>query len=407
MTVDKALPAPATHPELLLEYLRVLEPRAAERRAVRVAAGRLRPLGHLPEHRRSASQSLMALVEAGMGELFLLCNDELLFFYRPDHGEIVNSELNRLANLFTDRAYPDSGRGIDQCLTHFDCANDFPEIIRLAKMHLRLGCHENDRTTQPQRREPEASPGREAPLTLETLTRLEAALSGADFSSLINRHSVCRLEGRTLKPTFTELSVSIAGLAATVAPGLNLTSNVWLFDVFTEILDRRMLSMLAHPEEISAMSSLSLNLNIGTLLSEEFLAFDAAMTGARRADLVIELKDKDVFHDLPAFLLVRELLQRRGYRFCLDGVSWRTLDLLDSVKLGFDFVKVNADQAVDESGEHLRERLVWMVKQAGMQRFILSRVESPEILAMGRDAGVRLFQGRQVDRLLAEQRGRP
>lgn len=402
---DAPPPPPVSSPELLLEYLRVLEPRAAERRAVRLAAGRLKPLGHLPEHRRSASQSLMALANAGVGELFVLCNDELLFFYGSEHAATVNGELNRLSNFFTDNTAGKSGGAIDHCITRLDCRTDFPELVRLAKIQVRLG-NEAAATAARDRREMTAGRRQETPLTLDTLTKLESALAGADLSSLVNRHSVCRLDGEVLKPSFTELTVSIAGLATTVVPGLNLTSNIWLFDVFTETLDRRMLSMLVRPDEMSAFSSLSLNLNVATLLSEEFMAFDQAMNTARRGNLVIELKDKDVFHDLPTYLLVRDLLHQKGYRFCLDGVGWRTLDLIDGIKLGFDFVKVNVDQAIDESGEHLGARLAWMVKRVGAQRFILSRVEAPQMLTMGRDAGVALFQGRLIEKMLTLQRRR-
>ncbi|MCU0838085.1 MAG: EAL domain-containing protein [Rhodospirillales bacterium] len=398
-------PPPVANPELLLEYLRVLEPRAGERRAVRIAAGRLKPLGHLPEHRRSASQGLAALAHAGTGELFLLSNDELLFFYPADQVAAVNGELSRLASFFSDRFSAKGGGSIDHCITRLDCRSDFAELVRLAKMQLPDG---GESPAQPRRDRGEtATAGRhDAPLTLDTLVRLETALAGADLSALINRHSVCRFDSAVLKPSFTELTVSISGLATAVVPGLNLTSNIWLFDVLTETLDRRMLSMLVRPEEMSAFSSISLNLNVATLLSDEFLAFDAAMSTARRGNLVIELKDKDVFHDLPAYLIVRDLLQHKGYRFCLDGVGWRTLDLIDGVKLGFDFVKVNVDQAVDESGEHLGARLAWMVKRVGAQRFILSRVEAPQMLTMGRDAGVALFQGQLIEKMLTVQRCR-
>lgn len=405
MTANDPPPPPVSNPELLVEYLRVLEPRAGERRAVRIAAGRLRPLGHVPDHRRTASHGLMALAHAGVGELFLLRNDELLFFYPPEQAAAVNSELHRLASLFADGSAAAGAGGIEAFVTRLDCRTDFPELVRLAKVQQRLSeetapLAARDKAERPGLRRPDV------PLTLDTLARLEAALAGADLSSLINRHSVCRLDGETLKPSFTELTVSISGLASTVVPGFDLTANIWLFDVFTETLDRRMLAMLLRPEEMAGWSSLSLNLNVATLLSEEFLAFDLAMSAARRGNLVIELKDKDVFHDLPTFLIVRDLLQQRGYRFCLDGVGWRTLDLIDGVKLGFDFVKVNIDQAVDESGEHLGARLDWIVNRVGAQRFILSRIEAPQMLAMGRNAGVALFQGRLIERMLTVQRHR-
>ena len=394
--------------DLLLEYLRALEPKRSGRHAVRITAGRLKPLGRRPEHRRSVDQGFAALAETGKGELFALGNGDLLFFYPDEHAPLVDSELDRLRSLFADSLSGEAVAEDGPWFTVFDCGREYQDVVRLATLQAKISSIVAARS-QARRPliEPDVAnaPKPDVPLTLETLARLEAALAGADFSSLLRRHTVCRFaQDDLVRPTFTELTVSIGDLARTVVPGLDLTANGWLFDILTETLDRRMLSSLTRSGDLPLMSSISLNLNVETLLGEDFRAFDQAMSAAKRANLVIELKDKDVFHDLESFICIRDLLRRKGYRFCLDGVGWRTLDLIDTERLGFDFVKVNVDQAIDESGEHLEVRLKWLVERVGSHRFILARVEVQQALNFGRDAGVTLFQGHLIERILSSQR---
>ena len=54
----------------------------------------------------------------------------------------------------------------------------------------------------------------------------------------------------------------------------------WLFRRLTRTLDRRMLSLLASPGRIDvAYGPFALDLNVASLLSPEFLRFDASSAG--------------------------------------------------------------------------------------------------------------------------------
>ena len=168
------------------------------------------------------------------------------------------------------------------------------------------------------------------PLTPEVLARVETALARADLSNLVRRQFICGITDKGApEPLFSELFMSIKDLRETLVPGVNLTSNPWLFQHLTQTLDRRMLAMLGKTDSITMSGDISFNLNVSTLLSPEFLTFDDNLTAARRGAMVVELQKLDIFADLGAYLFAREFVQERGYRICIDGLTYETMPLID------------------------------------------------------------------------------
>jgi EAL domain-containing protein (putative c-di-GMP-specific phosphodiesterase class I) len=254
---------------------------------------------------------------------------------------------------------------------------------------------------------PAGAVGRYQALTPDLLHRLEIALFRTDLSSLLRRHAVCRIGDEAPPETrFVEWTVSIADLAEMTVPDFDLTSDPWLFQHLTETLDRRMLAMMARPDQTGGKDGISINLNVSTLLSEQFFAFDEMLAAARRGGIVVELKLPDIVHDVATFVFARDLVHKRGYRLCLDGLTLATVDLVDRSALGVDCLKMQFDACLLAEAEAGRARLRGLVDRAGADGFVLCRIETAEALALGRSAGVELFQGRYVERLLAEERRR-
>ena len=143
----------------------------------------------------------------------------------------------------------------------------------------------------------------------------------------MRRQFVCRVDSKLVpEQEFSELFISISDLRETLMPGVNLTSNRWLFHHLTETLDKRMLSMLSKTDAITITGEISINANVKTLLSDDFQVFDDNVSASRRGAMVIELQKEDIFSDLPAFLIAREFVQERGYRVLLDGLTMQQLD---------------------------------------------------------------------------------
>jgi hypothetical protein len=135
-----------------------------------------------------------------------------------------------------------------------------------------------------------AKQDRGEPLTPEVLGRVEEALQRADLSNLVRRQFACSMTNNGApEQLFSELFISIKDLRETLLPGVDSVSNRWLFQHLTQTLDRRMLSMLSKTDHVSVSGDISFNLNVSTLLSQDFLTFDDNIPASRRGAIVVEL----------------------------------------------------------------------------------------------------------------------
>jgi EAL domain-containing protein (putative c-di-GMP-specific phosphodiesterase class I) len=160
------------------------------------------------------------------------------------------------------------------------------------------------------------------------------------------------------------------------------------------------LSLLRHNDDSALAHSYSLNLNVSTLLSPEFLAFDANLRTGARGSIIIEIEKIDIFADLGAYIFARDFVRERGYRLCLDGVTALTLPFIDRERLGVDLIKLfwSPDMIDNPDGERSRELLA-ALERTGKTRVILARCDGPAAIDFGQSVGIRLFQGRHLDRI--------
>jgi len=194
---------------------------------------------------------------------------------------------------------------------------------------------------------------------------------------------------------------SIDELRSAIMPGYDIASDRWLFQHLTQTLDLRMLQLLMKNDDRVIASGFSVNLNVATLLSDRFLAFDANLRSATRGTVIFELQTIDIFSDLGAYLFARDFVKERGYRVCLDGVTDLTLPFIDRERLGLDLIKVVWNPDMLGSGrEAKRDEFRKLIASFGRARTILCRCDSEEAVATGQSLGISLFQGRYIDRLL-------
>ncbi len=164
---------------------------------------------------------------------------------------------------------------------------------------------------------------------------------------------------------FSELFISIQDLRETILPGVNLVANRWLFQHLTETLDRRVLSMLMKTDAVSISGDISFNVNVKTLLSNQFQVFDDNLSAARRGAIVIELQKEDIFSDLSSFLFAREFVQAKGYRLCLDGLTMETLSVIDRERLGTDMTKIVWHPNLVDGGDDVQRMIRNFVDRDG------------------------------------------
>ena len=344
------------------------------------------------------------------GRTFLLSNRDIVFIAKDARARDVEHSVLRIRHLFPDDPIAQiQGAGENAFATYFDLEDDVPlfvdhcEQVRSAAQK-ELGRSESGRTSLGQSdeaRRPYRS--RKQPLTPELLSQLEMQIRRSDLSTALRRQPIsASTHDGSLKVVYHELFFTVDDLAGVMMPKHDITACRWLHRRLVENLDARILNVVLLHDDSTVRHHVALNLNVATLLSQEFLRFDESFPGAGRGSILIELDFGDVMADLRAFAFARDMLIGRGYRVCLDGVDQLSLPYVDRGRLGVDFVKFLADIAairqvrssgLSAFGDHL--------KRNDPTRFIFYNCDSSASVALGQEYGVHLFQGRHIDGQLA------
>ncbi len=399
--LDRAAADDTAIERLLLDYTRRVARYPGGRRAVVIHLSQLRPDNRRGHHIRIAVNTFESLVKQFDGQIFLLDNADIVFVCKNASIAAIDEAITRLRYLFGEDplAAELDETAPDRFATWYDLERDNDDFVAFVEtMH--------DQAVK--RRKRLAVIAGVAPLAesqamdAAALAELAATIERADLSSMTRRQAIAAIMGEEApKPIFREIYFSIAALRDAVMPERDITSDRWLFQHLTQFLDRRMLVFLRQSGAQEIAGSFSLNLNVATLLSKEFLDFDQWLRARSRASLVVELQKLDIFADLGAFVFARDFLRERGYRLCLDGISALALPFVDREQLGLDFLKLSwtPDMADPWPTERLT-RFRDAVQRTGVSRIILAQCDNEEAVAFGRTLGLRLFQGRHIDRLL-------
>lgn len=386
-----------------LSYLRQLDRHRADRIGVQVRLSLLRPYHRREHHIRAAESCFDSLARRFDGETFALGTGDIVFLGKEASAEDIEPVLARLRYLFGDDPL--------LCLEHeggaelsvwYDLAVDYDALLAVAQeavQHAQAAAGKSSAN----RRVPAAEP-----LDAGRLGRIEESLSSADLQSIIRRQLVCRLPlSGPPEPLFQEIFVSIKDLRETVAPSVDLLADRWLFQHLTEVLDRRVLVAVPKLGGNVARGHFSLNLNVATILSPEFRAFEQALPLEARGTIVLELQPIDILADMELFFFARDVARERGYRLCLDGLSRSTLGLLDREQLGFDLVKLQwSPKLEDDPTDRLRLQIEAAVDRTGRANVILCHCDSDQAIELGREVGIAVFQGYRVDSMIQAHRAR-
>ena len=391
--------------QLLFDYVERLKRNPAGRRAVVMHLSRLRAENRSAHHVRIAANTFEALVKQFDGQIFLLPQSDIVFVCKDENVGAVDAAVTKVRYLFGDDPLAVQGEeNKDGFATWFNVADVASSFFTFVDEVRKEEERRRKRTTMSATG---AQNSDRQPMDPVALHELIGAIVRADLSNLLRRQSICTIAaGEPPKPLFREIYVSIADLREAVMPKRDIASDRWLFQYLTQTLDKRVLALLRKADDSGLSHAFSLNLNITTLLSPEFQAFDAGLKAGARGSIVIEIEKVDVFADIGAFLFARDFVRERGYRLCLDGMTRLTLPFIDRAGLGLDLVKLfwSPDMADVSESDRQKEFLAG-VERVGKGRIILARCDTEHAVAFGQKVGIKLFQGRFIEKMLSAANG--
>jgi len=356
------------------------------RQALLLRTDRLPTTLSRPHHLRLAEAALSPLLGVSRAQLFHLPGPRFAVTWRGDAESVLMDVVESLDHLLEDAPLG------TPTLRELVFLYDLPT-------HGDLLMDALDDTVAPQAAPPPA-PG--APLDPAGLATLEAALVQADVARFVRRRPVWRLGRREAATAWEKRTLSVGELAAGLLPGHDLHASPWLFRRLTRMLDRRVLSLLTSPGELTNAGPFALDLNVASVLSPEFLRFDTALPGVLRGRVTIELMPADVMADPAAFIFARGFARARGYRLLLRDVTpplVRVLSLpaleMDHLQLSWSPDLMGLDPAADAQ----------FLAACAPERAVLARTDDQAALTWGLQAGIRLFQGAAADALALGERG--
>ncbi|MGD9639253.1 MAG: hypothetical protein AB7U85_09390 [Alphaproteobacteria bacterium] len=402
--------APTAH--LVIDHLKRLENRAFGQYALYIQMSKLQPDNRKPHHFRTINETFKELTDSKRGKLYSLINDDFIFFYDEHIKDEVEAFKVKFNFMFADDPLLANYDDDNQFIIDGNLSKDIPNMIEMVKEASQFQPSENPAMKNeiiPEPPKTEKKPQitfiteqkpKGSPLTPAMLAKVEKSLLNTDFANMIRRQSVCAIVGKAMPQSlFDEVFVSITDLRETILPNVNFILTPWLFQHMTETLDKKVLSNINKHDDGTLNGNFSINLNVSTVLSNDFLTFDDNINASMRSTIVIEMQPVDIFSDLSSYILARDFAKERGYRICIDGISVETMPYIDRLKLGADMVKIIWNQELASAVINGPSALD-NIKRIGGGRIIFCRIDDNDAIEAGQKLGVTMFQGRHVQRLL-------
>lgn len=393
---------------LIFEYLQQISEKMASYEALALGIHRLYN-SNLKATGRKSILEVFAVLGANI-KIFGLLNGDLLFIYPKEKHDEVSSCLVKVRFLLQSDPLLKNTDDLQKIgfITYFDLRDKLVDLTEYIKKSQVVAQSEASPDAQGRVQNTVFSTSNKKvkkELSTELLGKVQKILSVADFSSFIRRQAVCAIIGKSVpQRVFDEVYVSIPDLREMLIPDVDLTSNPWLFLSLSETLDKRVLQTISRHDDGSLLGNFSININVSTILSDDFLAFDDSVNFSMRSSIVLELQLMDIFSDINSFILAKTFAQARGYKICIDGITVDKLKYLNRTNLNCDLLKIiwhPTFMDVLQEDAHFMD----YVNKAERAKMILCRIDDAKAIEVGNSLGINLYQGRYVQKMLANRTG--
>jgi hypothetical protein len=227
------------------------------------------------------------------------------------------------------------------------------------------------------------------------LDKLVRALETVDLTNFMRSQPVCIIDNKNkVEVVFNEHYISISELQKRTMPKVNFTADTWLFQYLCHSLDDRMLLLLMKGDKELIINSFSINMTTASILTPQFNKFSDHFDKISNSTFIIEFDTVDVFGNLRQFESAREIIRRRGYRLCIDGLSFNTLPYIAREQLDIDLIKIYWKNECSFAKN--KDKYKKYIEEIGAERTILCHCDSPDAIDFGHDLGITMFQGRYI-----------
>lgn len=242
------------------------------------------------------------------------------------------------------------------------------------------------------------------PLTAWGVDQIDHLLSEIDIAPYAQRQAICVQEGEgKWKKQAEECFISFTAFRRERFPKLEIDAPTHLFQALCEVIDTHLIAHFANHYALIKGMKLNFNLSVNMVVQPAFTQFVHAVPEHERSNIGFEIHRSDLFQDVGRALEVIGELQRFGFRVILDSVTPNLLALTDLSSLKVDAIKINVSE--DKVGGFDAPTARQSLAKIAPEKLIFFRCDNPRAFQLGRDCGVKLYQGWLVDEQLGVRRG--
>lgn len=351
-----------------------------------VNVSKLKPKNRHPEFLKIFAKLFDSVAGDTKGTLFVLANGDFAILGKDITHEIVEAAVKKLRGGLSSDPIVHS-KDSREFFEIYDFPADFPVFYRyieeLMQKAASMVAEENVVNKRP------VGAGE-----IEDLIR---ALDDIDIAELVKRQSILRIKGAgKFEVIFQEFFVAVKDLSLQFDPNLDLVANRWLFSYLTQALDKKTMEAFFASEIENWPKQISLNLNLSSVFSKEFVTFAKNFVKPEQK-IVVEVQLMDVFNNLPLYFQAKEILRRGGHKLLIDSVSPSALKMLNIQTIAPDMIKIFWEPLLeyDLDNPDLRKA----IEHIGKENVILAKCDSDQALKWGVRYGITAFQGPYVDNI--------
>ena len=368
----------------LLETLDRVAKNAMGYSVLYVSMSKLKPKNRHPQFIKVVAKSFDSVVGSVSGIMFILSNGDIAILSKHITPESISQAVAKLRQ----------GLSADPVLAAED--SDFTHVYRFPKDFMFFYDKISQMEQQTAELQSQMPPQRQV-VTAGQVDYILSVLDAADIAEIVKKQSVLKIDDAGhFSTVMQEFFVAVKDLSKYFYDKIDLLANRWLFQYMTMFLDKKTLQAFPRAELTKWPSDISLNLNLSSVFSKEFVAFaKSSLKPAQK--VIVEVEMMDVLNNMNLYLEAKDILHKGGHKILIDSLSPASLSMLNIEKLAPDMVKVFWEPLLsyDTQNEALKQAISLLQKD----NVILAKVDGQEALKWGLSYGIRAFQGPYIDEI--------
>ena len=344
---------------------------------------KLKPKNRHPEFVKIIAMLFESIIGAAKGSMYILSNGDIAILSK----NITPSEIDEAVKKLR------AGLAADPVLSHD--SRDFALVYSFPRDFFSFYGKIEKMVQENKEAETEELPVKE-PIEAEDMDKIISTLDDIDMAELVKRQSVMRVHNNEFTDLMQEFFVAVKDLSRYFGDNKDLVANRWLFQYLTQVLDKKTLAAFASAEITEWPEKISLNLNLSSVFSKEFVEFAKNFLKPAQ-QIIVEVQMMDILNNLNLYHEVKDILHKGGHKLLIDSLSPASLSMLNLDKLAPDIIKIFWEPLLvyDTDNQSLKNAVEYMKPE----NVILAKCDGSEAMRWGLSYGLNTFQGPYIDEI--------